>query len=67
MKMHEIQAKAKSLGVKSTGIKKPEIIRSIQKAEGNFDCFGTAFDYCDQWQCCFRSLCLAQERKYKDL
>jgi len=63
MKMNEIQAKAKSLGIKSAGIKKPELIRSIQKAEGNFDCFGSTVDYCDQRQCCFRSLCLSQNKK----
>jgi hypothetical protein len=35
-----------------------ELIRRIQRAEGNFDCFGTAIDYCDQSQCCFREDCL---------
>jgi hypothetical protein len=34
------------------------LIREIQKAEGNFDCFKTASDYCDQWACCFRTDCL---------
>ncbi len=59
MKMQEVREKAKALGLKKTfGLSKAELIRQIQKAEGNFDCFGTAEDYCDQIQCCFREDCL---------
>jgi hypothetical protein len=59
MKMQEVREKAKALGMKKTfGLSKAELIRKIQKAEGNFDCFGTAGDYCDQVQCCFREDCL---------
>jgi hypothetical protein len=59
MKMQEIREKAKGLGLKNTfGLTKPELIRRVQKAEGNFDCFGTAKDYCDQMNCCFRDDCL---------
>jgi len=58
MKMQEVRAKAKVLGLKNIfGLSKAELIRRIQKAEGNFDCFGTAKDYCDQFQCCFRDDC----------
>lgn len=60
MKMQEIRAKAKALGINSFGKKKAELIREIQRAEGNFDCFGTARDYCDQLECCFRDLCLVE-------
>ncbi len=49
MKIQEIRAKAKALRLKNTfGLSKAELIRRIQKAEGNFDCFGTAKAYCDQ-------------------
>jgi hypothetical protein len=59
MKIQEVRAKAKALRLKNTfGLSKAEMIRRIQKAEGNFDCFGTAQDYCDQIQCCFREDCL---------
>jgi len=59
MKMQEVREKAKALGMEKTfGLSKAELIRKIQKAEGNFDCFGTAGDYCDQVQCCFREDCL---------
>ncbi len=58
MKMQEIRKKAKALGINSFGKTKVQLIKEIQKAEGNFDCFGTATDYCDQFDCCFRELCL---------
>ena len=58
MKIKEVRVKAKAVGVKNTfGLSKAELIRRIQKAEGNFDCFGTAKDYCDQFQCCYRDDC----------
>jgi hypothetical protein len=59
MKMQEVREKAKALGLKKTfGLSKVELIRQIQRAEGNFDCFGTAQDFCDQYLCCFREDCL---------
>jgi hypothetical protein len=58
MKMNEIRLKAKALGIKTKAVKKADLIRQIQKTEGNFDCFGTAQNDCDQWNCCFREDCL---------
>jgi hypothetical protein len=59
MKMKEVRAKAKALSLKNTfGLSKMELIQMIQRAEGNFDCFGSATDYCDQYRCCFREDCL---------
>jgi hypothetical protein len=58
MKMKEVRAKAKALRIKIRGVKKSDLVKQIQKQEGNFDCFGTAKDYCDQWNCCFREDCL---------
>lgn len=58
MKMNEVRTMAKKRGIPSSRKTKVELIRKIQLAEGNFDCFGTANGYCDQFQCCFRSLCL---------
>ena len=59
MKMKDVRERAKALGLKNTfGLSKAELIRRIQKAEGNFDCFGTATDYCDQPECCFKEDCL---------
>jgi hypothetical protein len=49
---------AKELGVKTARMKKEEIIRKIQETEGNFPCFGTAEEYCDQFDCRWRDDCL---------
>jgi hypothetical protein len=62
MKMQEVHKLAKQLGIKSFGKTKAEIIREIQRKEGNFDCYGTAEDYCDQENCAFRSSCLGKEK-----
>lgn len=58
MKMQEVRAMAKTMGINSFGKTKAELIRAIQLHEGNFDCYGTAEHYCDQLACCFRSSCL---------
>jgi hypothetical protein len=59
MELKELKEKARKLGVKpKRGIKKENLIHSIQTAEGNFPCFGTAKDYCDQLGCCWRNDCL---------
>ena len=58
MKMNDVVKRAKKLGIKAKAVKKVDLIRQIQRAEGNFDCFGTALDFCDQWKCCFREDCL---------
>lgn len=58
MKTKDIAKKAKSLGIKAGKMGKTDLIRNIQKAEGNFDCFGTATDYCDQANCAWKDDCL---------
>lgn len=58
MKMKEVRALAKEHNIDSFGKTKADLIREIQQKEGNYDCFGTAPDYCDQTECRFRSLCL---------
>lgn len=61
MKSKELKEKARQLGVKSKiGMKKEVLIRAIQTAEGNFPCFGTAKDYCDQMSCSWRGDCLSK-------
>jgi hypothetical protein len=66
MKMQEINAKAKGLGINPFGKTKASLIREIQRKEGNFDCFGTANGYCDQPLCCFRSLCIPENRPQRN-
>ena len=58
MTVKELQKMAKDLGIKTTGLKKVEMIKAIQRAEGNFDCFGTASKFSDQLSCLFRQDCL---------
>jgi DNA-directed RNA polymerase subunit RPC12/RpoP len=41
------------------------IYRARQLKEGNFDCFGKAKDYCDQWRCSYRQLCMGRKDKEK--
>jgi hypothetical protein len=58
MDIKEIRKIAKGLGVGTKGMGKADLIRAIQLAEGNFDCFGTAIDEeCDQESCLWREDC----------
>ncbi len=61
MKMQQIRAMAKQLGINSFGKTKKDLIHEIQRAEGNYDCYATAGDYCDRFDCCFRSICLKED------
>lgn len=53
MALKDFKEKAENLGIKpKIGMKKVDLIRSIQTTEGNFPCFGTARDFCNQMSCC---------------
>jgi len=58
MKMTEVKAKAKELGLRIGNRNKAELIKSIQTQEGNFPCFGSAIEHCSQEDCCWREDCL---------
>jgi hypothetical protein len=58
MTMGEIKDKAKNLGITPGVMKKTELIRSIQSAEGNTACYGTTNGTCQWTDCCFRADCL---------
>lgn len=59
MKIQKIRTIAKEKGIKTGNLIKPELIRTIQKSEGNFDCYGSATsDFCDQFSCFWRKDCL---------
>ncbi len=58
MKMLDIRKKAKGMGLKSGKLRKANLIKKIQETEGNFMCFQTAKDYCDQADCCWRDDCV---------
>ncbi len=59
MKIEKIKTIANAKGIKAGNLKKPELIQAIQRAEGNFDCFGSATSGdCDQINCTWRKDCL---------
>jgi hypothetical protein len=59
MELSEVRRIASKHGIKAGKMKKDEIIRSIQRAEGNFDCFGSASSgECTQTDCIWRKDCL---------
>jgi hypothetical protein len=58
MTMGEIKDKAKNLGITPGTMKKTELIRAIQGAEGNQACYGTTNGTCQWTECCFRGDCL---------
>ncbi|RZB38524.1 MAG: hypothetical protein SRB2_00272 [Desulfobacteraceae bacterium Eth-SRB2] len=39
------------------------LIRSVQRMEGNPDCFGKADGNCDRLDCAWREYCLKEEQK----
>jgi hypothetical protein len=61
MKMDEILKRAKDMGIETYGLSKKDLIRTIQIAEGNFPCFATAEDNCDQMKCAWRPECIAEK------
>lgn len=64
MNMQEIRGLAKDLGIKSSKMKKAELIQAIQLSEGNFSCFATATTgECDQMECIWRDDCFAAAKK----
>lgn len=57
MTVREIREKARELKVKNyVRIPKDQLIREVQKAEGNDDCYGKIAD-CGQLDCCWRGDC----------
>lgn len=58
MKMTEVREMAKRLDLKTNKMRKADLIRAIQTKEGNFPCFETAENFCDQLTCIWRTDCL---------
>lgn len=64
MNMQDIRERAKDFGLKTARMSKVELIKTIQLAEGNFNCFATAVDNeCDQFNCIWRDDCFAAAKK----
>ena len=59
MRLSEIEKKAKELGIKDTWkLSKKDLVKTIQRKEGNFDCFGSAGNSCNQMGCSWRVDCI---------
>ncbi len=58
MKMQELREIAKKRGIKTANMKKADIIRSIQREEGNSDCYCSGnVDKCGQTKCLWKDDC----------
>jgi hypothetical protein len=58
MNMQEVRVIAKNYKIDSVGMSKIDIIHRVQREEGNFDCYGTAYSgVCDQANCKWREDC----------
>jgi hypothetical protein len=62
MKTDEIRQRGMTLGLTlPSRVRKGEMIRSIQRAEGYQDCFGAPWRFdCQQFDCCWRADCLTK-------
>ena len=61
LNMKEIREMAQQLGIRSTRMRKADLIRAIQRVEGNYDCHGTATEEeCDQEECLWREDCFRE-------
>ncbi len=58
MKIQEIRRIAKGMGINSFGATKIDLIRRIQRTEGNSDCYATpSVSTCGQSGCAWRDDC----------
>lgn len=65
MKLDDIKKKALDLGVNVGSLKKPELIRAIQEAEGFPPSFGNNDGSCPYTQCCWWDDCIAEYKNKK--
>lgn len=59
MNMQEIREIAQTRGLKAGKLSKVDLVRVIQREEGNYDCFATPYvETCGQDGCLWRADCL---------
>jgi hypothetical protein len=64
MNMQEIRAIAREWQISPGRYRKVELVRRIQRSEGNFDCFATASQQvCDQAECLWQKDCFREAAK----
>jgi len=60
MRFQDIQKMAKGMDIKTYRMKKTDMIRGIQRAENNIECYGTQrIVSCQEERCLWRSDCLS--------
>ncbi|MCW9024102.1 MAG: SAP domain-containing protein [Gammaproteobacteria bacterium] len=66
MHMQLIRNIAQENGIKAGRMSKVNLVRAIQRTEGNLECFATDVDgTCDQTECLWRDDCTASAKKAK--
>jgi len=65
MNMQGIREIARDRGFPPGRLRKIELIRSLQREEGYFDCYARAYaGYCDQTDCLWREDCLSLSARH---
>jgi len=60
MNFNEIRKMARGMGINTYRMKKTDLVRGIQQAEGNIEFYGTErVDYCNKNECLWRNDCLS--------
>lgn len=68
MNFNEVRRMAKDLGVNTARGKKTDIIRAIQRAENNIECYATdRVNNCYENLCLWKSECLSINNNEKDI
>jgi hypothetical protein len=68
MTISQVREIARKRGIRTARMAKADIVRAIQRAEGNFDCFGSARGgYCDQGNCLWREDCLGKSETVRQV
>lgn len=66
MNFNEIKRIAKGMGINTYGMKKTDVIQSIQRAENNIDCYGTQrVNTCHEDACLWRKDCISLDQTRK--
>lgn len=59
MKLNDVRAKAEEMQIRAGKMKKGDLIKAIQMAEGNTPCFQERSN-CDETACCWQDDCTAE-------
>lgn len=66
MRFHDILKMAKAMDINSYRMKKTDMIRGIQRAENNIECYGTErIGSCHEEACLWRSDCLSLNNRMR--